>query len=223
MRARVRQGPEPLRQRLDVIEATECAEALRALLHYAQTGEGSYSVQARTLVEAVQVAHDAARARGCIAAGVPVPPRWLAALGGVATSRIRQLLTAGTLRRRGAGVDPISAQSWMASAAAKAERLVRRREDGRRRLVSVMPAWWNRARHSRVLSERVEEIVREMLPEGVEFGFDFRGTPYFEAVGVILDEPEIETLRAEIRGRLERYDPQDLAWTPAEDEPKSAE
>jgi len=210
MRARVRQGPEPLRLRLDVIDPAECAEALRALLHYAQTGEGSYSVQARTLVDAVQVAHDAARARACLAARAPLPPRWLAAVAGVATSRVRQLIAAGTLRRRGKGVDPASAQTWMASAAAE-ERRTQRRHDGQRRLVSVTPSWWGSAPHGRVLSERVEEIVREMLPEGAEFGFDFRGTPYFEAVGVVLDEPDIETLRANIRGYLERQDPVALA------------
>lgn len=92
MRKRVQPGPEPWRARLDDLDAKTIGNGAENLVLYARGFDAPLTVPARTLVEAIQTAYDAARAREHIARGRAIPPRWLAALAGVNTSRIRQLV-----------------------------------------------------------------------------------------------------------------------------------
>lgn len=83
---------------------------------------------ARDASDPLHVVVMASLARERLAARSSVPEAWLAVLGGVATSRIRQIVTAGELRRTADGIHGADARRWL-------EARVRRegpRRDGKR-------------------------------------------------------------------------------------------
>lgn len=211
MRAKVRPGPEPMRLRLEMLDVDELAEALREHLVLAQTGVGPTPRRSpRRLLEAVQLAHDAIRARAMIAEGKPVPPRWLAALGNVATSRVRQLLREGGLRWRGKGVEPASAARWLSRAEP--------RFAGQRRLVATRPSWWGRNVNKWIFFAPMEAVAAPILPSGCTFRFDVSDTPCFEvAPWARLEDPEVEELRSRVSAALEPLGPH-LPALPREDD-----
>jgi len=208
----VRNGPEPLRARLACIDASLTADRLKALIEYAQTGDGQRTDNARALIEAVQVAHDAARARECLASERPIPLRWLAALGGVSTARVRQLAREGVLRREGRRVALESARRWL-DAVQPASAAGRVRAVTNRRLVAVEPSWWRNRSWSGMFYYEFGEVIRRLCPSGHVFGYDAGQRPYFEVLPGTMTGDELEEWRARIRESLEALDPDKGAWT----------
>jgi hypothetical protein len=200
-----------MRQRLGEVDEELIADEVRRAIRFAQTGEGDIARFPQRLMEAIQLAHDAARARKCLAESAPIPPRWLAALGGVATSRVRQLLREGVLRRSGNGVDVELAKAWLTQhqpASAKRVRAV-----AERRLVAVDPSWW-RSRHWKGnFYFEFGEVIERLVPAGHRFGYDVGNKPFFEVLPGTMTVDELEENRARIRGELELLDPTKGGWT----------
>lgn len=199
MRTKVHAGPEPMRLYLSMIDADAFAYDVRELILRAQRGRGHPVLSPRRLIEAVQVAHDAARARERIARQQPVPCRWLAALGNVATSRVRNLIREGVLVRADGGVEAYSAARWI--------KRVRPRRD-HRRLFQVEPSWWARCR-DRALAycSGLSDIIRSAVPKEFELDLDETGTPCFVVPADLpIELAEIEEIRARVRQVLEPFE-----------------
>lgn len=200
MQAKVRSGPEPMRLRLDNLVAPEFAHGLQLLIDRAQRGQGEVSVSPQRLIEAVQVAYDAMRARERLTCGEPIPLRWLGALANVATSHIRNLVRAGALTRTQGGIVAESARRWL-------ER-PKKRDVRRRRLVAVEPSWWNRCPNKLMaFFSGLQQVGQEVLPPTLEIQLDIANTPCFEvAAGSPLEDEEVEFLRARVREALEPFE-----------------
>ncbi len=111
MRTFRRTGREPHARRIQTITAAELGEAVRQLVDHVQSGTALPDYCSFEIVRHVQHAHLAALALVAIAVGKPVRTQELAALGGVDTSRIRQLTRANVLKRAAGGeIDPVSAR-----------------------------------------------------------------------------------------------------------------
>lgn len=196
-----------MRLRLEMLDIEETVAAFRELLELASAAKGPQPRRTpRRIMEAVQVAHDAIRARERIRDQKPVPPRWLAAAGNVATSRVRQLLREGGLERVGTGVEPSSAARWLS----RADPIFA----GRRRLVATAPSWWSRVAGKFLFYSLMEQTAVAVLPAGCTFRFDVSDTPCFEvAPWARLDDPTVEQLRALVRAALEPLGPEPPDWT----------
>lgn len=189
-----------MRLRLDMLDVEELSAAFREMILRAQTGSGQLTRSARRLIEAVQIAHDAIRARDRIARRLPVPSRWLAALGNVATSRVRQLIRDRTLRRRERGVDPASAEQWLKGGALRGFR--------GRRLVLTAPSWWSDRVNRIAEFYEVREQIQRLLPGECELQLDVALNPCFEVPATSqLDDETIEILRATVRQAFEAHTP----------------
>jgi hypothetical protein len=200
MRTRVNAGPEPMRLRLEMLDADELATALREMILRAQTGSGQLTRSARRVIEAVQIAHDAIRARERLAQRKPIPARWLAALGNVATSRVRQLIREQTLRRKERGIDPSSAEQWLKGGAIRGFRA--------RRLVLTAPSWWSNCLNKTYEFYEVREGIQRLLPAECELQLDVAFNPCFEVPATSqLDDETIEVLRATVRQAFEAHTP----------------
>lgn len=207
----IRSGPEPFRARLAAIDPEKAAERLRALIAYAQTGEGVRADHGRALIEAVQTADAAARARECLAAKNAIPSRWLGALGGVSTRRIQQLVRDGVLRREGRRIAYESARAWLAGQERAAPGRVRAITE--RRLVSVAPSWWLSRQWKAMFYFEFGDVIEKLVPAGHRFGYDAGHTPFFEVLPGTMTTETLEEHRSRIRAELEQLDPTRGGWT----------
>jgi len=200
-----------MRARLEALDPEELVEALRCLVRVAQTGEGTRPDSSRALIEAVRVSNDAARARQCVAEGKPVPVRWLAALGSVTPTRIRQLLRDGVLRRDGSHVELASARTWLGGITPASAARVRSLSG--RRLVLVKPSWWDNRNWTNYFHFELSQRVQPLMPPGYELRFDFRDNPYFEVPAGAMSQDEVEEWRTLVRDALEPFNPDEGGWT----------
>ncbi len=201
MRKRIQPGPEPWRKRLGALDADTIAAGAKNLVLYARGEDAPLTVPARVLVEAVQTAYDAARAREYLSRALPVPPRWLAALAGVDTSRIRQLVRDRVLERRDGGVDAASAQRWLA--------LEHVRAPVTTHVLNVTPSWWddNPSKLSRM--KDIEAVVAELAPAGCRVQYGDWWRPYVRVpVSAGLDAEAAKELRRAIVERIEPLAPE---------------
>lgn len=117
---------------------SELRLAVHQLAHYARTGEppegrddlvpeylqtlvdcdlvpdGAELAGERDPSEPLRVVVLAALARDRLAVRRSIPEGWLAALAGVATSRVRQLVAGGEMRRTAEGIHASDARRWLA-------------------------------------------------------------------------------------------------------------
>lgn len=160
MSNRFRPGPQPWRKRLHELDVEALGDGLRSLLRYAN-GEGdSLGIGARELSEAVLVAHQASTARAALARGKGVTARDLAALAGVTPTRIRQLVSAGTLKREAGLVTAESAISWLGLRSPKSPIKAHRFE--------ITPSWWKNGpipHKNKVLGELLSLFHERMPPQ----------------------------------------------------------
>lgn len=174
---------------------------MRELIECAQGNDVQPTIAARELVEAIQIAYDAARGRRRLAELAPIPVRWLGAMAGVQASRVRQLVRERVLVREQRGIAHASAVDWLRRVGVKPVR-------GRR--LSLVPSWWEHREKRWTLARPLLALSHELDQQfdGVELRYDGYDPPRLVVAECAqLDDPAVRVLYADLLEKIEAMDP----------------